>query len=62
MTPLDKLISYIKKRYETNESFENLITSLKEEESAIIEFEKEEAYLRGYNEALEANDNPAEYS
>jgi hypothetical protein len=63
MTPLDKLIKYIRKRYETNESFENLVTSLREEDSAILEFEKEESYSRGhsdgYNDALEANDDPS---
>ena len=32
MSPLDKLIEYIRKRHETNQSFENLITSLKQEE------------------------------
>ena len=32
MSPLDKLIEYIRKRHETNQSFENLVTSLKQEE------------------------------
>jgi hypothetical protein len=32
MTPVDKLVKYIRKRYETNESFENLVASLREEE------------------------------
>ena len=50
MTPLDKLVKYIRKRYETNESFENLITSLREEESGILEFEKEESYKRGHED------------
>ena len=32
MTPVEKLERYIRKRYETNESFENLVASLKEEQ------------------------------
>ena len=32
MTPIEKLERYIRKRYETNESFENLVASLKEEQ------------------------------
>ena len=32
MTPVEKLEKYIRKRYETNESFENLVASLKEEQ------------------------------
>ena len=48
MTPVEKLERYIRKRYKTNESFENLVASLKEEESDILEFEKEESYKRGH--------------
>jgi len=32
MTPIEKLERYIRKRYETNESFENLVASLKKEQ------------------------------
>ena len=32
MTPIEKLERYIRKRYDTNESFENLVASLKEEQ------------------------------
>lgn len=32
MTPIEKLERYIRRRYETNESFENLVASLKEEQ------------------------------
>ena len=32
MTPVEKLERYIRKRYETNEQFENLVASLKEEQ------------------------------
>ena len=63
LTPLEQLIKYVKKRYETNTSFENLVEALKEEDETILETEKERAYNQGhsdgYNEALEANDNPA---
>jgi len=63
LTPLEQLIAYIRKRYETNTSFENLVETLREEDEAILETEKERAYdqghIDGYNEALEANDNPA---
>jgi hypothetical protein len=63
LTPLEQLIAYVRKRYETNTSFENLVESLREENEAILETEKERAYnqghIDGYNEALEANDNPA---
>ena len=63
LTPLEQLISYVRKRYETNTSFENLVEALKEEDETILETEKERAYNQGhsdgYNEALEANDNPA---
>jgi len=62
LTPLEQLISYVRKRYETNTSFENLVESLREEDTVILETEKERAYdqghIDGYNEALEANDNP----
>ena len=62
LTPLEQLIAYVRKRYETNTSFENLVESLREEDAAILETEKERAYdqghIDGYNEALEANDNP----
>jgi flagellar biosynthesis/type III secretory pathway protein FliH len=62
LTPLEQLIKYIRKRYETNTSFENLVEALKEEDETILETEKEQAYNQGhndgYNEALEANDNP----
>ena len=63
LTPLEQLIAYVRKRYETNTSFDNLVEALKEEDEAILETEKEQAYnqghIDGYNEALEANDNPA---
>jgi len=63
LTPLEQLIAYIRKRYETNTSFENLVETLREEDETILETEKERAYdkghIDGYNEALEANDNPA---
>ena len=36
MTPIEKLERYIRKRYETNESFENLVASLKEEQKEHI--------------------------
>ena len=62
LTPLEQLIAYVRKRYETNTSFENLVDTLREEDEAILETEKERAYdqghIDGYNEALEANDNP----
>ena len=62
LTPLEQLIKYVRKRYETNTSFDNLVEALKEEDEAILETEKERAYDQGhsdgYNEALEANDNP----
>lgn len=62
LTPLEQLIAYVRKRYETNTSFENLVESLREEDTVILETEKERAYdqghIDGYNEALEANDNP----
>lgn len=32
MTPIDKLVQYIRRRHETNQSFENLVESLKQEE------------------------------
>ena len=58
LTPLEQLIAYVKKRYETNTSFENLVEALKEEDETILETEKERAYdqghIDGYNEALEA--------
>ena len=63
LTPLEQLIAYVRKRYETNTSFENLVEMLREKDEAILETEKEQAYdqghIDGYNEALEANDNPA---
>jgi hypothetical protein len=59
MTPLDKLVKYIRKRYETNESFENLITSLREEESGVLEFEKEESYKRGHEDGWQEGWNSA---
>jgi len=63
LTPLEQLIAYVRKRYETNTSFENLVETLREEDEAILETEKEQAYDQGYsdgyNEASEANDNPA---
>ena len=63
LTPLEQLIAYVRKRYETNTSFENLVETLREEDEAILETEKEQAYdqgyIDGYNETLEANDNPA---
>ena len=63
LTPLEQLIKYVRKRYETNTSFDNLVETLKEEDEMILETEKERAYdqghIDGYNEALEANDNPA---
>jgi hypothetical protein len=62
LTPLEQLIAYVRKRYETNTSFENLVKTLREEDEAILETEKEQAYdqghIDGYNEALEANDDP----
>ena len=62
LTPLEQLIAYVRKRYETNTSFENLVETLREEDGTILETEKEQAYdqghIDGYNEALEANDNP----
>ena len=62
LTPLERLIAYVKKRYETNTSFENLVETLREEDEAMLEIEKERAYdqghIDGYNEALEANDDP----
>ena len=62
LTPLEQLIAYVRKRYETNTSFENLVDSLREEDAVILETEKERAYdqghIDGYNEALEANDDP----
>jgi len=62
MSPIDKLVNYIKTRHATNQSFENLVTSLRDEERAIEEQAYGKGYEDGYNEALEANDNPAEYS
>ena len=63
LTPLEQLIAYVRKRYETNTSFENLVETLREEDEAILETEKERAYdqghIDGYNEALEVNDDPA---
>jgi hypothetical protein len=32
MTPIERLEKYIRARYDTNESFENLVAALKEEE------------------------------
>jgi hypothetical protein len=32
MTPVERLEKYIRARYDTNESFENLVAALKEEE------------------------------
>ena len=58
MTPLDRLVEYIRRRYETNESFENLVASLRSEERSIEEQAYSKGYENGYNEALEANDNP----
>ena len=62
LTPLEQLIAYVRKRYETNTSFENLVETLREEDETILETEKERAYdqghVDGYNEALEANDDP----
>jgi hypothetical protein len=62
LTPLEQLIAYVRKRYETNTSFENLVETLREEDETILETEKERAYdqghIDGYNEALEANDDP----
>jgi hypothetical protein len=62
LTPLEQLIAYVRKRYETNTSFENLVETLREEDEAMLETEKERAYdqghIDGYNEALEANDDP----
>ena len=60
LTPLEQLIAYIRKRYEINTSFENLINDLQEQDAALMEFEKEQSYNQGhsdgYNEALNAND------
>jgi hypothetical protein len=62
LTPLEQLIAYVRKRYETNTSFENLVETLREEDETMLETEKERAYdqghIDGYNEALEANDDP----
>ena len=59
MTPIDKLVKYIRKRYETNESFENLITNLREEEAATLEFEKEQSYGRGHIDGYQEGWNDA---
>jgi hypothetical protein len=32
MTPVDRLVEYIRRRYDVGQSFENLVASLKEEE------------------------------
>jgi hypothetical protein len=50
LTPLEQLIKYVKKRYETNTSFENLVEALKEEDETILETEKERAYSQGHSD------------
>jgi hypothetical protein len=32
MTPVERLAKYVRERYDTNQSFENLVSNLKEEE------------------------------
>jgi hypothetical protein len=60
MTPVDRLVEYIRRRYDVGQSFENLITSLKEEEKRGTQDPAHRAFIE--DSIMRGNKNVCEYS
>jgi len=57
-SPIDVLVDYIKVRYETNQSFDNLVNTLKEKELAYTAMQEKliiNSYKQGYADGVQTN-------